>query len=142
MHPLWNKGRFLRNSYFLFSQCACASLFILLFIDIVPKPNILCNQPSIPFHSNKGKVECKIQNYSQYVNMSLVKNDITVVKEYPASNVCVQIVTEDAAAMCTVYLGDGQYKICVSYNNSVTHASKQPQCSDKVHINISKFFFI
>ena len=128
------KGRFSLAFY----VNACITFFL---TDIVPKPNISCSKHKIAILSHRGKVECNIRNYTQFVNLSVVDNNgVNVIEDYPASEVCTVQTIKKTEATCTVPLGEGQYQICVSYNEDVEHGSKQFQCSEKVRVISSKCF--
>ena len=129
------KGRFSLAFY----VNVCITFFL---TDVVPMPHISCSKHKIAILSHKGKVECNVWNYSQFVNISVVGNNgVTVIDSYPASKVCTRQAIKETEATCTVSLAEGQYQICVRYNEDVKHALNQYQCSE-IRIISSKFFLI
>ena len=83
-----------------------------------------------------------MQNYSQFVNLSVVKDHVTLVNVYAADNVCIPYIEDSRVAICTVHLKRGRFKLCVGYNSSVEHQPQEPtsNCSDFVHVSPGKFF--
>ena len=107
------------------------------YLDIVREPTVSCKDHKI----DVGKIQCSVQNFSHFVNLSVVKDDVTLVSTYPTANVCIPNVDDKMMATCDITLNrKGSYKICVNYNNSVPHESTKLQCSWDIHVSNSKSF--
>ena len=105
---------------------------------MVREPSVSCKDHKI----NVGHIQCNIQNFSHFVNLSVVKDDVILVSTYPTANVCIPYVDDETVATCSLKLSmKGTYKICVNYNSSVTHESTKLQCSKDVHVSDSKSFY-
>ena len=108
------------------------------YIEIVREPSISCKK----HHIRVGSVECTIHNYSQYVDIHVVKDDTKSVKTYLVHNVCKSIFSERADATCHINLNErGVYKICVNYTSSVENNSTLHRCSDSIRVCKSNLYY-
>ena len=116
-------------------------MFPFSILDIVREPTVSCKDHKI----DVGKIQCSVQNFSHFVNLSVFKDHATPVSTYPTANVCIPHVEDKTVATCNLKLSTkGSYKICVDYNSSVPHESTKPRCSKdvdvQVHVSNSKSF--
>lgn len=112
-------------------------------IDIVREPSIACTQHDITPGST---IDCSIQNYSTYIDVVIVKNDVEQFDKYPASHVCTPTIADRETAKCSIKLGDeGRFIVCVNYNSSVINNETLHQCSKSIHSistwNRCKYYF-
>ena len=114
--------------FLLYSNCA--SKYVTL--DIVQEPSITCTK----HHISVGHIECHIHNYSEFVNVSIVKDDVTRIETYHASDACTLTVSEPNVARCRIELQqEGSFKICMNYTSIVCHVEPLHRCSHYVHVN-------
>ncbi|CAI8037126.1 hypothetical protein GBAR_LOCUS20768 [Geodia barretti] len=112
------------------SSCAMYEL------DIVRKPSIICTQHSIV---PGDKIDCTIHNYSAFIDVVVVKNDVTEFEKYPASEKCRPIVLNQVTAKCSIKFEDlGRFSVCVNYSSSVITNETLHQCTG--HIHVETFF--
>ena len=100
-------------------------------IAIIREPSIACSQHDI---TPGSKIDCSIQNYSTYIDVVIVRNDVEQFHKYPAGHVCTPTIADRETAKCSIKLGDeGRFIVCVNYNSSVINNEALHQCSKSIH---------
>ena len=107
-------------------------------VGIVKEPDITCSQHNIVVGS---RIHCTVRNYSEYIDVVIVKDDVNETAVYPASDVCQQTVQQDQEmAKCSIELSEGHFNVCVGYNNSVHSSKRLPHCSSYIHVHGLNFW--
>ena len=86
-----------------------------------------------------GSVECTLRNYSEFTDLSVVRDNVTLVEMYPAESACEPHAADGTLAKCRVKLKEGSFSICVDYNSSVEGRPPMKQCSSTVHVSPGTF---